>query len=57
MDVKYEENGTHVKVDLRIAGAYILTLPQWFNTLKHSIMLRIWVEDWKSAALFQYLHG
>ena len=54
IDVQDEERGTHVRVDLKIAAAYILTVPQWFNTLNQPIMLCIWVKDWKSAALFQY---
>ena len=54
IDVKNAEAGTHVKVDVEVVAAYILTLPQRFNTLKHSIMLCMWLEDWKSAAPFQY---
>ena len=51
----HDENNPHLKVDLCNALAYILTLPQWFNKLKQSVMLRIWVKDWRSAAPFQYL--
>ena len=34
IDVKNAEAGTRAKVDLKVAAAYILTLPQWFNTLE-----------------------
>ena len=39
---------------MKVAAAYILTCPQWFNTLNQPIMLCIFVKDWESAALFQY---
>ena len=39
IDVRDEEQGTHVRADLKIIAAYILTVPQWFNTLNQPIML------------------
>ena len=54
IDVKNAETGTHARIDMKTAAAYILTLPQWFNALEHSIMLCVWIEDSKSAAPFQY---
>ena len=54
IDVIDEIRGTHVRLDMKVAAAYILTCPQWFNTLNQPIMLCIWVKDWESAALFRY---
>ena len=49
------ENNTNFKVDMRTAGAYVLTMPQWSSMLNQSVILCVWVKNPESPAPFQYL--
>ena len=41
LKVEDKKRGASVCIDLKVAETYILTLPQWFNTLKTPITLHL----------------
>ena len=47
------KRNTRYILDLKEAASYILTCPQWFNTLNQPMMLCIWVRTREDAASFQ----
>ena len=54
--VNDEEKGTSQRIDFRTAAVYIGCFANdWSTILDQYTMLCVWVEDWSSAAVFQYL--